>query len=145
MRTWLSDDSYLHTHNHPSEELDVNRHDAHIKSFCMTFDTALRWNVIAAWLDILARDDGESLLRVKGLVNVEGIKEPVVVNAVQHLFHPPARIADWPDGDRQSRIVFITRDLSQADVEKTLRKVEETLNTKIISHEQVQQTDFAEA
>jgi len=138
IKKWLNDEIY--TEPHTGHDHDVNRHDDHIRSFCLTFDNPMKWNVLAAWLDTLASDEGEKLLRVKGLVNVEGIEEPVVVHAVQHLFHPPSRISNWPDDDRRSRIVFITRDLSQAEVEGILQKLEITLGKLAeISEQAIQQ------
>jgi G3E family GTPase len=50
---------------------------------------------------------------VKGLVNVAGERGPVVVQGVQHIFHPPATLDAWPDEDRRSRLVFITRNISR--------------------------------
>ena len=130
VRQWLNDEAYAnpHTdHDHPAIDPDVNRHDEHIRSFCLTFEQPLKWNELAAWLDTLAAREGERLLRVKGLVNVEGIDEPVVIHAVQHLFHPPSRIAAWPDEDRRSRIVFITRDLDRRKIEETLSRLQAAL------------------
>ena len=46
--------------------------------------------------------------------------KPVVIHGVQHVFHPPATLEAWPEGDdRKSRVVFITRDIA----ESTIRKV----------------------
>jgi hypothetical protein len=42
---------------------------------------------------------------------------------VQHLFHPPAMLDAWPDDDHRSRIVFITRDIDRATIEKTLTAI----------------------
>jgi G3E family GTPase len=42
------------------------------------------------------------------------------VHAVQSLFHPPTELDDWPDQDKRSRVVFITKDLSRAYVEEVL-------------------------
>ena len=70
------------------------------------------------WLDLLASYRGPNLLRVKGLINVAG--RPVVVHPVQHLFHPPPRLAAWPDADRRSRIVFITHGIERTDIDTTL-------------------------
>ena len=42
------------------------------------------------------------------------------MHAVQHLFHPPLTLDDWPDGDQRSRIVFITHGIERADIEATL-------------------------
>jgi G3E family GTPase len=115
-----------HGHSHTAEgKLDVNRHDASILSFCLTFDEPFEWNTLATWLDLLAAYRGDNLLRVKGLVNVNGVDRPVVIHGVQHLFHPPATIPAWPDDNRQSRIVFITRDLNREVIEQTLNALQQ--------------------
>lgn len=114
-------DRHEHEHFHTAEgKVDVNRHDASIQSFCLTFEDPFEWNTLATWLDLLAAYRGDNLLRVKGLVNVAGVDRPVVIHGVQHLFHPPATIPAWPDDNRQSRIVFITRDLNREVIEQTL-------------------------
>jgi hypothetical protein len=38
------------------------------------------------------------------------------VQFVQHLAHPPVELTSWPKGERGSRIVFITRNISEAQV-----------------------------
>jgi G3E family GTPase len=66
---------------------------------------------------------GPDLLRVKGLVAVEGCRGPVVVHAVQHVAHRPVELETWPDGDRRSRLVFITRSLGRQPVERLFSAV----------------------
>lgn len=128
------DHGHDHDHDHhddhghflkPDGSVDVNRHDTSIRSFCLTFEQAFEWNTLATWLDLLAAYRGDNLLRVKGLVNVQGVDRPVVIHGVQHLFHPPATIPAWPDADRRSRIVFITRDLPQEVIEQTLSALQQ--------------------
>jgi G3E family GTPase len=70
------------------------------------------------WLNLLAALRGANLLRVKGVLNVEG--RPVAVHAVQTLIHEPVRLERWPDDERRSRLVFITRDMAREELEKTL-------------------------
>lgn len=70
------------------------------------------------WLNALARFKGPNLLRVKGIFNVGG--EPIVVHAVQHLFHEPEKLDSWPTDDRDTRIVFIAQDLERSQIESTL-------------------------
>jgi G3E family GTPase len=41
---------------------------------------------------------------------------PVVVHFVQHVAHPPVELEEWPDGDRRSRLVFVTRGLPREPV-----------------------------
>jgi G3E family GTPase len=59
---------------------------------------------------------GPDLLRVKGLVNVADKAGPMVVQGVQHLFHPPLELAAWPGDDRSTRLVFITRDIPRQTI-----------------------------
>jgi G3E family GTPase len=65
---------------------------------------------------VLAALRGPDLLRVKGLLAVAECRGPVVVHFVQHIAHPPVELEDWPDGDRRSRLVFVTRDLPREPV-----------------------------
>ena len=120
-----------HAHDHPAhrpgqDPHDVNRHDSRIASFCLTFDEPLHWSAIATWLEMLIVTRGESLLRIKGILDLVGENRPIAIHGVQHLLHPPAPLPAWPkrqDGsdDRRSRIVFIVRDLSREVVEEGLR------------------------
>jgi G3E family GTPase len=66
---------------------------------------------------------GNDLLRVKGFLNVDGCRGPVLVQIVQHLAHPPLELAAWPDEDHTSRLVFITRNISQEQVRALLEAV----------------------
>jgi G3E family GTPase len=117
------DHGHDHHHAHGQDALDRNRHDEQIRAFCLTFDEPMVWETLAAWLDLLAAYRGEDLLRVKGILNVQGVDRPVAVHGVQHLFHPPATLPAWPDADRRSRIVFITRNVGRDLIEQTLDSV----------------------
>ena len=121
VRGWLDAEAYADT-DHGHHHHDRNRHDARIAAFCLTFDRPLHWQGVATWLDMLVATRGESLLRIKGILNVVGQDRPVTIHGVQHLFHPPALLSAWPEGDpRTSRIVFITRDLPRDVIEEGLR------------------------
>ena len=60
---------------------------------------------------------------MKGFLNVAGCRGPVVVQVVQHLAHPPVELAAWPDADRTSRLVFITRNIPERQVRNLLAAV----------------------
>jgi G3E family GTPase len=60
----------------------------------------------------LAREHGEDLLRVKGIVAfADRDAGPAAVHAVQHTLYPPRWFDSWPDSDRRSRLVFIVHDI----------------------------------
>ena len=42
----------------------------------------------------------------------------MVIHGVQHIFHPPVRLDAWPDDDRRSRLVFITKDIERQELDK---------------------------
>ena len=108
-------------HHHHGHHHDPNRHDARIQAFGLTFAEPLPWEGLASWLEMLAITRGASILRMKGILNLQGEDRPVVLHGVQHVFHPPERLAAWPAGnDRQSRLVFILRGLDRAVVEEGL-------------------------
>jgi G3E family GTPase len=102
----------------------ANRHNAGIKSHVLTFEMPLEWYVVSDWLGGLAYFYGEKLLRIKGILNIRGEAGPIAVHAVQHLFHAPTTLAAWPDVDRRSRIVFITRDLSSEVIDTALLRAQ---------------------
>ena len=123
IQAWLNVDAYAGHHHHHH---DRNRHDASIRAFCMTFDKPLHWQGVGTWLEMLIATQGEKLLRVKGILNLAGQERPVAVHGVQHLFHPPALLPAWPEGDpRTSRLVMIVRDMDPAVVEAGLRAFED--------------------
>ena len=96
------------------------RHSADIASFALRFDKPLDWQAVEQALEMLARLRGHDILRAKGLLDIKGCKGPVVVHQVQHLTAKPVELEAWPDGDRTSRLVFITRRLARADIEGLL-------------------------
>ena len=110
---WLRDNAVAQTAYKPA-----HHHDDHIRAHCLYVDEPVSRMGMTAWLTAIASLRGVNLLRVKALLNVEG--EPVVVHAVQTLIHEPVKLARWPDADRRSRLVFITRDMARAEMEATL-------------------------
>jgi G3E family GTPase len=107
-----------HAHHH-GDAADAVGHlaQAHgISSFTLWRDQPIEWENLRAWLEALASLKGPDLLRMKGIVNIAGRAGPVVLHGVQHVFHPPQELARWPDADRRSRIVFITRNIPQIAV-----------------------------
>jgi G3E family GTPase len=114
---WLAEESYApHTHDHHH---DVNRHDERIRAFVLATDNAIPMSALDAFLDLLRAMHGPNLLRVKGVVKLtEQPSTPIVVHGVQHVFHPPARLAQWPDADHRTRFVCITRDIDPQAIQK---------------------------
>ena len=113
IESWLNEVAYReerHAHH------DVNRHDDRIRAYCLEADRALPLPRFVAWVEGLIERHGDSLLRLKGVLDVEGSAVPVVVHGVQHVFHPLSRLDRWPSGERRSRIVVIVNDRTREQV-----------------------------
>ncbi len=123
VRRWLKAEAYdgTQSHDHHGHRHDVNRHDDRIRAFCVSTDRPLNWDRFNSWIEMLITCHGADILRVKGILDVEDLERPMVIHGVQHLFHPPALLDAWPDGERLSRLVFITRGLDREMFEHTLR------------------------
>jgi len=107
-----------HGHAHDSSPDHLLRHHG-ISSFALTHDAPIAWPALTAWLEALAAFKGPALLRLKGLANVAGYAGPVSLNAVQHLIHPPQALPRWPDADRRTRLVLVTRGLDREVVARS--------------------------
>lgn len=95
-------------------------HTEGVQAFTVGYDAPLNWSAFGIWLTMLLHRHGERVLRVKGVLHVEGLDAPVAVHGVQHIVHPPVHLPGWPDGARRSRIVFIVKDLPRAQIEASL-------------------------
>lgn len=94
----------------------AGEHATNIHSMAIQFEKPLDWLAFGIWLSMLLQKHGESMFRVKGIVDV-GELGPIVLNGVQHIIHPPQHLPDWRDyEERNSQIVFIMRDIQPQQI-----------------------------
>jgi G3E family GTPase len=103
-------------------------HSDGISSFVLERQKPMQWPAFTRAMETLIALRGGDLLRVKGILNVAGCPGPVVVQYVQHLAHPPVELQSWPDQNRNSRIVFITRNIAESQVRDLFASVETLAN-----------------
>ncbi len=115
---WLRDEAYHDAHEHHLHGHDVNRHDSRVRAFTLTHDRPIEPSTLEMFIDLLRSAHGAQLLRMKGIVGLSDDPDrPVVLHGVQSMFHPPARLPSWPEPeDRRTRLVLITRDMSESFV-----------------------------
>ena len=112
------DHHHGHGHDHHHHAHDVNRHGASIRSYSILHDEPIDPMAINMFIDLLRSTHGEKLLRMKAIVALtDRPDKPLVLHGVQSIFHPPVRLPAWPEGsDRKTRLVLITKDLSESYV-----------------------------
>ncbi len=115
VQRWLNEEAYKgKNHHHDQHHHDINRHDERIEAFCLTRENPVSESAFQMFIELLQAEYGKGLLRLKGIVALrEDPDHPRVIHAVQHVLHPPARLENWPDDDRRTRLVFIMRDVNK--------------------------------
>jgi G3E family GTPase len=101
---------------------DVSRHDDRIRSFAFVEKNPVSPQAMELFFELLNAYHGPNLLRMKGILKLSDDPErPMAVHAVQHVFHPPVRLDAWPDDNRDTRIVFIVKDIEKRAIEDLFR------------------------
>ncbi|HEX3992969.1 MAG TPA: GTP-binding protein [Acetobacteraceae bacterium] len=100
-----------HDHDH-----DHHNHDG-IASIVLRARHPISGQALALWLDSLLSLHGADVLRVKGIVRIAGVEQPLVLQAVHHVLHklvplPPQAVTAW--AGTGSEIVVIQRGLPES-------------------------------
>jgi G3E family GTPase len=116
---------HAHGHGHGHRHVDhhhhdVNRHGDRIRSAVLTMSRPMRRQAIEMFCELMTSAHASSLLRLKGLVAIEGSERPLVIHAVHGVFHEPRQLDRWPDDNRETRIVVILEDLDPDFVRRLL-------------------------
>ena len=90
------------------------RHGEQIGSVVLRYDRPIEWTALQRWLEAVLSLRGDSVLRLKGIVWLHGETQPIVLQAVHHVVHPPVYLEKVVQPEGASRIVLITRGLSAA-------------------------------
>ncbi len=124
VKEWLNEEVYREKHNdHHEHHQNINRHGKDISAFCITRDEPIPEKAFMIWIEFLLKFMGEGVLRMKGIVNIAEYNSPLIVQGVQHILYPLYQMEEWPDSDRSSRLVFITKGISKATFESSLQSL----------------------
>ena len=108
-----------HHHGHDNHASSANPlHDDSIRSISVTTDKPLNSGKFDAWINDILMEQGQNILRCKGILNMAGSDQRYVFQGV-HMVSEGAPSGAWPAKDkRRSRFVFIGRKLDEAALTK---------------------------
>lgn len=95
-----------------------HEHESGIVSVSLSSALPLDGDKVTAWLKILLTERGQNILRTKGILDVKNRDERLVFQAVHMVMEGSFQTAWKPDDKRYSRIVFIGRDLDEAELQR---------------------------
>uniref|UniRef100_UPI0035AFC51A GTP-binding protein n=1 Tax=Stella sp. TaxID=2912054 RepID=UPI0035AFC51A len=92
-------------------------HDEDMHSVCLQSDRPLDERKFDQWISKVLAEQGQSILRAKGIIDLAGRDHRFVFQAV-HMIKDGAFQRPWKDGERRwSRLVFIGKELDAAGLE----------------------------
>ena len=111
-----------HVHDEHCDDHDGHDHHGHkhvlddIRGISLRLDGAVDGEKVTRWLNDLLQARGPDILRAKGILQVRGDERRLVFQAV-HMIMEGDWQREWrPGEDRTSRMVFIGRDLDEAEL-----------------------------
>ena len=93
-----------------------HEHDDDVKSISLVANAPLDLDKFQTWFGQLLQTRGQDILRSKGILDFKGEDDRYVFQGV-HMLMDGAPMGAWPEGSRQSRLVFIGRDLDTMGLE----------------------------
>jgi G3E family GTPase len=108
------DDGEEHEGHGPAKH--IHYHDEKVRSFSIVEDRPLDLKRTEAWISELLSSMGADIYRCKGILFVQGQPKRVVFQGVQMMFDATPERFWKPDETRQSRMVFIGKELDEAKI-----------------------------
>ncbi len=96
------------------------KHDHNIENFC--FKSKLEFNQmkLGAWLDAFLQFNSDTIYRVKGILNIAGMDNRILLQSVHTQIQATVGRA-WDENEiRESKLVFIGKELNSEVIEKNL-------------------------
>ena len=105
------DHDHDHGHSHGARG---HAHEDDIKGISLSLERPMDGQKFTAWLDRLLGEQGQNILRAKGIIDVNGEDRRLVFQAVHMILEGDLQREWGPNERRWSRAVFIGRDLDEA-------------------------------
>jgi G3E family GTPase len=110
-----------HHHDHRGEVSPI--HDVTVTSISLR-GGEMNPDRFFPWIQKVTQTDGPNILRLKGIISFKGDEERYVVQGV-HMIVEGDHQRPWKDGEkRESRLVFIGRNLDREKLEKSFKACE---------------------
>lgn len=100
---------------------DAHEHDESVYSFAIVEDQPLDSDKLSAWVNTLLQTKGPDIFRMKGILNLAGEANRFVFQGVHMIFDGRSDRPWQPEESRRSELVFIGRNLDEAELRSGFR------------------------
>ena len=91
-----------------------HEHDSTITSIGINMEGDVDLGLFSGWLEVLLRDKGADLFRIKGVLPIKGVPDKYVYHAVHMIYEGRFTEAWAPDEERRCKLTFIGKNLDHA-------------------------------
>tara|TARA_R110001583_G_scaffold69341_1_gene196654 strand:+ start:299 stop:1261 length:963 start_codon:yes stop_codon:yes gene_type:complete len=96
------------------------KHDHNIENFCFKSKLAFNQMKLGGWLDAFLQFNSDTIYRVKGILNIAGMDNRILLQSVHTQIQATVGRA-WEENEiRESKLVFIGKELNSEVIEKNL-------------------------
>lgn len=96
------------------------KHDHNIENFCFKSELAFNQMKLGGWLDAFLQFNSDTIYRVKGILNIAGMNNRILLQSVHTQIQATVGRA-WDENEsRESKLVFIGKELNTQTIEKNL-------------------------
>lgn len=108
----------VNEHSHDHHAHDINIHNKNICCTTLRHDKPISKGTIDMFLDLLFSAHSQHMLRIKGLVNIEGVSSPLLIQGVGGSLGEPSMLPNWPSKDTSTRITVFLEDMDADFVQR---------------------------
>ena len=119
------DQYHSHDHDHEHESGGERRnhglkhyHDEHMQSVAVRLEGDVDPAKFMPWINRVTQEQGPNILRCKGIVAMKGDPKRFVFQGVHMMLDGDSQREWKPEEKRESKVVFIGRDLQEDDIRK---------------------------
>lgn len=109
---------------------------SNIESFSLVLTEPLEPLALLAAISLVQQQYGDSILRIKGILDLKGQDKPVIIHGVQGSLYPLTELDEWPDNQKVSKLVFIVRSAVKDQIEHIFKSALEDPDEASLSYYQ---------
>ncbi len=101
-------------------ENKTKKHKHNIENYCFKSELKFNQMKLGAWLDAFLQFNSDTVYRIKGILNISGVDNRILLQSVHTQIQATVGRAWDKDETRESKLVFIGKNLNIKTIEKNL-------------------------
>ena len=114
-------EAHAHSHSHEHDHTHNLHHDG-VATWSYSGAAPVNRERLFGWLRMLYSLRAANMLRLKGILRIEGESNPWLLQGVGPILDQPVRLPEWPGGEEINRLVFIMKGLAAESLQNSFQR-----------------------